>query len=236
MFNRLKLLARRDVIAAAIVAGLIVLTILAFATSPGTSPPIEASTAPPSAAIASSPPTPTPSQAEHDPNEQHYLDALSEDARDGVEDTQLLGEAWQFCVGDPNGYVIEDGRYGGIEYTGPPEVSMLVGNTEDPAYTAAIRYLCPRYRPLIKRAKWLEKNSFEDGTYEVGNGVKPGTYRTDGSAEDCYWERSTRGGEILANDFVGNAPGGVTVTIRTSDGGFKSDNCGTWVQVRRPAS
>lgn len=77
----------------------------------------------------------------------------------------------------------------------------------------------------------LNGEVIQDGDYAVGLEVKPGTYRT-GRVSDCYWERTTKGGDTLANDFVKNAPGGVTVTIRSSDGGFSSDGCGPWRRVR----
>jgi hypothetical protein len=76
------------------------------------------------------------------------------------------------------------------------------------------------------------ERGFGEGDMTVGEDVKPGTYRTTDSAHDCYWERSTGGGRTIANDFVTNAPKGVTVAIYASDGGFKSDNCGDWIRVR----
>ena len=72
---------------------------------------------------------------------------------------------------------------------------------------------------------------FDDGTYVVGTEVKPGTYRTGPGVRDCYWERTTDGGGTIANDFVTFAPKGVTVTIRKSDGGFTSTDCGVWKRV-----
>ena len=92
--------------------------------------------------------------------------------------------------------------------------------------------LCPK-APQAKLMKLVaDRDVFVDGTYEIGSEVKPGTYRTAKKMTDCYWERSTKGGDIIANNFVGNAPAGVTVRIRSTDGGFKSDNCGTWTRVK----
>ena len=48
-----------------------------------------------------------------------------------------------------------------------------------------------------------------------------------GGASGCALaEKSTS-----ANDFVSNAPKGVTVRIRASDGGLKSERCGLWNRV-----
>lgn len=69
-----------------------------------------------------------------------------------------------------------------------------------------------------------------DGTKTVGKDMEPGTYRTKTGAKDCYWSRTTGGGGIIANDFVGFAPEGVTVTVYPGEG-FESQRCGTWTKV-----
>ena len=95
---------------------------------------------------------------------------------------------------------------------------------------AAPKVLCPEFRDAAK----LASRGFDDGDYAVGKGkgdVRPGTYRTGKGARDCYWERVTGGGRPIANDFVTHAPKGVTVTVRSSDGGFSSSNCGVWLPV-----
>ncbi len=67
----------------------------------------------------------------------------------------------------------------------------------------------------------------EEGPPEIG----PGTYRVTGQLEDCYWERTSRSGEILDNNFATSAQE-ITVRIRASDGQFTSRDCGTWKPVR----
>lgn len=69
----------------------------------------------------------------------------------------------------------------------------------------------------------------------MGKEVKPGTYeptahRTGGRVGDCYWERATAGGDILANKII-TAATKVRVTIRRSDGMFTSRGCGNWIKV-----
>jgi hypothetical protein len=83
-------------------------------------------------------------------------------------------------------------------------------------------------------------NEYGGGTYVVsskpdaGDGglplIPPGTYRTTGVVEGCYWERTTRGGEIIDNNFATSAQE-ITVTIRSSDGQFTTENCGVWKKV-----
>lgn len=90
---------------------------------------------------------------------------------------------------------------------------------------------CPNAPHAKMMRAVLNGDVFQDGDYTVGTDLKPGTYKT-GHVSDCYWERTTDGGGTLANDFVKLAPGGVTVTIRSSDGGFTSEGCGPWTRVK----
>lgn len=69
-----------------------------------------------------------------------------------------------------------------------------------------------------------------DGNMIVGQTMEPGTYKTKPGAKDCYWSRSTGGGDIIANDFVGFAPDGVTVTVYPGEG-FQSSRCGVWTKT-----
>ncbi|MDD9206814.1 hypothetical protein PU560_10095, partial [Georgenia sp. 10Sc9-8] len=69
---------------------------------------------------------------------------------------------------------------------------------------------------------------FSDGTFVVGEHIRPGTYRAPGG-DSCYWERlSGFSGEfedLIANDFGSS---GAIVTIAATDAGFGSSSCGTW--------
>lgn len=73
--------------------------------------------------------------------------------------------------------------------------------------------------------------SFGDGTWRVGEDIRPGTFRAPGG-QNCYWERlrNFKGGlnSIIANGgFTKNQ----TVTIAASDAGFSTRGCGTWQPV-----
>lgn len=69
-----------------------------------------------------------------------------------------------------------------------------------------------------------------DGNKIVGQTMEPGTYRTKPGAKDCYWSRNTGGGDIIANNFVGFAPDGVTVTVYPGEG-FESSRCAPWTKI-----
>jgi len=70
---------------------------------------------------------------------------------------------------------------------------------------------------------------FDDGTYIVGTDIRSGTYRSS-EGDGCYWARLKGFGgtlnEIIANDYLSGSP--ATVTIKASDTGFTSNDCGTW--------
>jgi len=93
---------------------------------------------------------------------------------------------------------------------------------------AGAALLCPKAPHAKVMQARAEGRIFDDGTYVVGDDVKPGTYRTAKGIRDCYWERTSANGRTLDNDFVQFAPQGVSVRIRSNDGGFVSRDCGTW--------
>ncbi len=77
----------------------------------------------------------------------------------------------------------------------------------------------------------IAENTFPgNGTYLVGEDIKPGTYRSSGSG-DCYWARlsSTDGelGSIITNSF---GSGAQVVTIRSGDVAFETSGCGEWTR------
>jgi hypothetical protein len=69
-----------------------------------------------------------------------------------------------------------------------------------------------------------------DGNMTVGKTMEPGTWKTKPGVKDCYWSRSTGGGDIIENDIVDFAPDGVVVTVLPGEG-FKSSRCGTWTKI-----
>lgn len=112
------------------------------------------------------------------------------------------------------------------------------------ALQVGIPKLCPKWTPVLKQAvsgrydRW-----FSDGTYVVSSKeptaaeveedvqtIPPGTYRAKGRMEDCYWERTTKSGDIIDNSFATSARE-ITVTIRASDGQFTTRDCEVWKPV-----
>lgn len=75
-----------------------------------------------------------------------------------------------------------------------------------------------------------------DGTYLIGSELAAGEYATTvpDSAALCYWER-LKGTSGEFDDIIANGvadPGEkVTVTIEAKDEAFKTQGCGSWVEV-----
>jgi hypothetical protein len=91
--------------------------------------------------------------------------------------------------------------------------------------------LCPDapHAALLQQALTVVK--YDSGrSYTVGKDMEPGTYGTRPGVKDCYWSRTTGGGDIIANDFIEYAPNGVTVTVYAGEG-FTANDCGVWTKV-----
>jgi hypothetical protein len=64
-----------------------------------------------------------------------------------------------------------------------------------------------------------------DGTFIVNDDITPGTYKADSAGESCYWERTSKDGEIIAND---NTDGNAVIVVEPSDFSVTTARCGTF--------
>jgi hypothetical protein len=77
-----------------------------------------------------------------------------------------------------------------------------------------------------KRRDWIVGSA---GTYLVGRGISPGTYRSAGSPTgQCTWARLTMAKSATRVVDHGTATGAVTVRIRASDKFFETRDCANW--------
>lgn len=130
------------------------------------------------------------------------------------------------------------GGVAGVAGSGAPQATVT-----EPGPTVTVTQPGPTVTVTQKAEAPAEKKEEEppkeepaglgDGTYEVGEDIKPGRYKTVVPADsaNCYWARmKDDSGEldaIIANE--NNQPGArVSVTIKKSDGFFKSTGCGDW--------
>jgi hypothetical protein len=114
-----------------------------------------------------------------------------------------------------------NGIYGPPALTAPPPPSRSPTRTTPPRPS-------PTQPPARKTPRPPSGRSFDDGILRVGSDIKPGTYRAPDAA-GCYWARlknfSGNFDAILAN---ANPSGPSVVTIKPTDRGFESDDCGGW--------
>jgi hypothetical protein len=101
--------------------------------------------------------------------------------------------------------------------------------------------LCPKWSKTLDQAvsgdydRWMTSGDYEvtakpapydpDADSDVQQ-VKPGSYQAKGELSDCYWERTSQSGEIIANQFATQARV-ITVTLRAGEL-FHSEGCGSW--------
>ena len=100
----------------------------------------------------------------------------------------------------------------------------------------AIQVYCPNFTPELSAASTAIPG---DGGYAVAPTSSPlgsvpyvvgaGTYTTIGGPTSCYWEINDTHGNILTNNFVEAAPGGITVRL-SAGRGFTTQGCGAWLR------
>jgi len=98
--------------------------------------------------------------------------------------------------------------------TGTPTVTPTLTQTPNMAKTSTAQ----AYAMLTSDKK--------AGNYLVGVDIAPGSWRSGGTFDDCYWVRLTREGEIIDNYF--GAAGG-TIYISPTDFEVRlKPECGIW--------
>ncbi|MFH9236046.1 hypothetical protein [Streptomyces globisporus] len=127
------------------------------------------------------------------------------------------------------------------EESGAGAVQWLTLDKTDAEHAAVLKagvpLLCPEWSKTVTEVLGAGVRFYSDGTYRVtaspgsaADAIAPGRYRVVGALEDCYWERTSRGGEVLDNGFATSAQD-ITVTVKASDGQFTARGCGVWKPV-----
>ncbi|UXY24956.1 hypothetical protein N8I84_41715 (plasmid) [Streptomyces cynarae] len=103
--------------------------------------------------------------------------------------------------------------------------------------------LCPKWTSTVRQAasghyeRWLSGGEYEVTTnpkpYDPSSDsdvqeIAPGTYRAIGHFSECYWERTSRSGDIIENKFVTQA---TTLTVTLRAGELFKNECGTFKPV-----
>jgi hypothetical protein len=114
-----------------------------------------------------------------------------------------------------------------------------MGAAEKQVLRAGAKPLCPKHASEIVEALGgsVSVRTMSSGTYEIVKGAglgddvaPPGTYKTSGDLADCYWERTSKGGSIIDNQYA-KAARSISVTVRSGEL-FTSQDCGTWSLVK----
>ncbi|WP_091330001.1 hypothetical protein [Geodermatophilus ruber] len=90
---------------------------------------------------------------------------------------------------------------------------------------------CGTWQPLGATYPPSPQTVFGEGTFQVGTHIAPSTYRADGVADSCYWERLSNFSREWIDGVIANEIGSTMVTIAPTDAGFSSFECGTWTRV-----
>jgi hypothetical protein len=112
--------------------------------------------------------------------------------------------------------------------------------TSTPLYTPTITSTPTKTQPPTKTpnlAQTAAANQLaslraykSDGNFLVGVDIAPGVWRNSATGE-CYWELTTRTGDIINNYF---GAGGGTAYLSTTAFAFRSDGCGMWTFLSAP--
>jgi len=100
--------------------------------------------------------------------------------------------------------------------TRPPTSTPLPTKTPNLTITAVFEEIAMR------------REARGDGFYMVNVDIAPGIWKSQGDGDDCYWERTTKTGDIIDNHF-GMAGG--TMFVAAGDFQVQMRDCGTWVYL-----
>jgi hypothetical protein len=162
--------------------------------------------------------TPTPSYA-------HFGDGTFQVGKDIQPGTYRTREGSSGCY-----YARLKGFSGGVEdiiandNTSDPAVITIAGS--DKGFESQN---CGTWTQNLSQIT-KSQTTFDAGTYIIGTDIQPGTYKNTGD-QGCYYARLRGFGgtvdDIIANN---NTDSVAIVTIKASDKGFTSTNCGTWTK------
>ncbi|WP_139194728.1 PASTA domain-containing protein [Arthrobacter sp. UCD-GKA] len=111
----------------------------------------------------------------------------------------------------------------------PPAYEEDWGTIPLPWLEAAAE-LCPKAPFHKELAAWATGAKFTHGDYVVGKDIPAGTYRSSKKISDCYWERATPNGKIIANNFIIYTAAGAVVTVRKGESFNVEKECEVWTK------
>lgn len=107
----------------------------------------------------------------------------------------------------------------------PAKTSTAIIKIVTPTFTAS-----PVYTPTITFTPTATidplKKVHNPGMYLVGVDIAPGVWRNDGTGDNCYWEITTKTGDIINNHY--GLAGGTMYVSATSYQVRVDPECGKW--------
>jgi hypothetical protein len=115
------------------------------------------------------------------------------------------------------------------EQAGAPQAQLAQRQAQLDARSAELdqrqAQLDQRQAAVTQQEGVAEQSQFSDGVYAVGPDIVPGTYRTDGGGDLCYWARLSGPERQIIQNGIGAGP--QIVEARAGEL-IESQRCGTW--------
>jgi hypothetical protein len=109
---------------------------------------------------------------------------------------------------------------------------LVYVRSADKVFTTSRCHTWTRVFSSVAKSKSKRTTIPGNGSYLVGSDFVPGTYRSRGNTDYCYWERARSAdgtsGSIIAN---GISTGQLVVTIGARDSVFGSSRCAAWKRI-----
>ncbi|VXA98360.1 hypothetical protein [Pseudoclavibacter sp. 8L] len=158
--------------------------------------------------------------------EQKALDALgqaaTDDDKEAAPDDVRLADVYALCA-TPGFYFAISPGISTDEQASQLE-SALILCPEHPDADAA-RTSLNTYDANVTAGN--DGTRFNDGVWQVGEEIKPGTYKPESPSDNCRWFRYDDKGDWIESSYD-KVQTEIVVTIAATDGTFESRNCGYW--------
>lgn len=122
------------------------------------------------------------------------------------------------------------------QFTQTAEMQLASGARTKNAHALETIACIPTWtpRPMPNTTETMQALLFaphEDGVYLVGVDIGTGAWRSTPGYAICYWETTTRNGDIIAKNL---GPSGGTVSLGSQVFRVRLERCGSWIHVGPP--
>lgn len=158
--------------------------------------------------------------------EQKALDALgqaaTDDDKEAAPDDVRLADIYALCA-TPGFYFAISPGISTDEQASQLEAALILCPEAPDADSA--RTSLSTYDANVTAGN--DGTRFNDGTWKVGEEIKPGTYKPESPSDNCRWFRYDDKGDWIESSYD-KTQAEIVVTIDATDATFESRNCGYW--------